>query len=187
MAGNTFFHILNHALQTCDYSHKFVEMESKEDILDVFSGFDKELIFNILILFFLGRAFLEEIEIINRGLSICLSNLKGFKFLCEISFDLIEFVEETFSLSLRDFLTDFFAVFTLEINTKLFEVFLEILLRWIANSLGLFDEVIFNFTFTVHVILIGFFVHNWLISSLIVKSFSHMLVLFKSNCLCNES
>ena len=108
-------------------------------------------------------------------------------FLFEISSDLIVLSEETFSLSLRDLLTDFFAIFILEINTELFEVFLEILFRWVANSLGLFNEVILNFIFTVEVILIGFFIHNWLICSLIVKSFSHVFVLFKSNCLCNES
>jgi len=72
MTGNT-FHFLNHA-HLGDYSHKFVEMESKEDILDVFSGFDKELIFNILILIFFGIAFSEEFQLCFIGLSILLSD-----------------------------------------------------------------------------------------------------------------
>ena len=70
MTRNT-FHFLNHA-QISDVSHKFVEFESKEDILDVFSGFDKELIFNILILIVFGIAFSEEFQFFFFGYSIFL-------------------------------------------------------------------------------------------------------------------
>ena len=149
---------------------------------------NNKFIFNILFSFLFSNALLFiEIQLLYWSGSCWFSDFKGFIFLLEFTLDQFVLFKVALSLSLRDLLTNFFAVFIFKINTELGHVFIEILFRWVANSLGLFNEVIFNFKFTVEVILIGFFIHNWLICSLIVKSFSHMLVLFKSNCLCNES
>ena len=163
-----------------------MELKSKEDILDIFSGIDEEFIFNVLLFVCWSRKFREESEFISTGISILLGNFKGFFLLGEFRLKLSVHSVESFSHSLWDLLTDFLTVFLLEFNTKLSEEFIEVFLRWVANSLGLLDKVILNFSFAVDVVLIGFFVHDHLSFLLIEKSFSHVLVLFQSHGFLNE-
>jgi len=103
----------------------------------------------------------------------------------EFSLDLLINLKVTDSHCLWDLLTDFFTAFSLKIHVELSEIFLKISLRWLANSFGLFNEVIFNFCFTVNISFIGFIIHNHLSFLLIEKSFSHVFVLLKSNGLGN--
>jgi hypothetical protein len=163
-----------------------MELESKEDILDIFSGIDEEFIFNVLLLICWCSKFREESELISAGISILLGNLKGFFLLGEFRLKLSIHSVESFSHSLWNLFTDFLTVFLLEFNTKLSEEFIEIFLRWVANGLGLLDKVILNFSFAVDVVLVGFFVHDHLSFLLIEESFSHVFVLFQSHGLLNE-
>jgi hypothetical protein len=132
---------------------------------------------------FIGK-FREFSNLISSGLSSLFSHVEILFFLIEFSLDLQIDLVVTLSHSLWDLLTDFFTAF-FEIHVELSEIFLEISLRWLANSLSLFNEVIFNFSFTVDVCFIGFIVHDHLSFLLIEKSFSHVFVLLKSRSLCD--
>jgi hypothetical protein len=91
-------------------------------------------------------------------------------------------------LSIRDSTLDvLFSIFIESVlNIEIFEVFLILLFGWVANSLCLLDKVIDNRGSAKLVHLIGIFVHDHLVSPLIIDSLSHVFVSLQSDRLLNE-
>ena len=86
--------------------------------------------------------------------------------------------------STLDVILSIFIVIFLKI--EIFEMLLKLLFGWVANSFCLLDKVIDNSCSASLVQLIGIFVHDYLVSPLVIDSLSHVFVSLQSDRLLNE-
>ena len=101
-------------------------VESKEDILNIFTGFNKEFIFNVL--FFITWIFNSDHEcnLFRSGSCIGYLDFSLFDGLLEISLDSLVNVEISLSCEPWNLLFNFFVRLSLKFNTELREIFVEI-------------------------------------------------------------
>lgn len=171
------FSISNHSVVG-----KLVMLESKEEILNIFTRLDEKEIFLELKNFFVGDIQdLRHLDVIFRRSSTSGSKLgQSFLLGSEHSLDVEPLLVVFSGLVLADSFSDVIDI--IDVGTVEFtEVLLEIDWVWLADGLGLLDEVVLDILSAVQVSFVGSLVHGNLVVSLVVDSFSHVLVLLHSN------
>ena len=169
----------------------FVIFESNENIFNIFTSLDEEFIFNVL--FTITEIWMRENfnkSLLFIGQVISSFPLFNILFVIFTSFLKVLIGIEVFkSSSLWNSFPNLVIIILVisGINIEFWEVSVEIFLWWVANGFGLLDEVIVYLFTASCIILVCFLIHDMLISSLIVDSFSHVFVLLKTSHFFNKS
>lgn len=161
---------------------KLVMLESKEEILNILTRLDEKEIFLELKNFFVGDIQdLRHLDMVFRRSATSGSKLgQSFLLGSEHSLDVEPLLVVFSGLVLADSFSDVIDI--IDVGTvELTEELLEIDWVWLANGLGLLDQVVLDILSAVQVSFVGSLVHGDLIVSLVVDSFSHVLVLLHSH------
>lgn len=176
-AVGLFFSVSNHSVVG-----KLVMLESKEEILNILTRLDEKEIFLELKNFFVGDIQdLRHLDMVFRRSATSGSKLgQSFLLGSEHSLDVEPLLVVFSGLVLADSFSDVIDI--IDVGTvELTEELLEIDWVWLANGLGLLDQVVLDILSAVQVSFVGSLVHGDLIVSLVVDSFSHVLVLLHSH------
>lgn len=177
---------------SCSESFFFVDFEGSENVLDIFTGLDEEIIVDMLGLessisirleVFIGLSQLFCIIEVSSALGILVSLF----FVVILFLKILPLLKVSLSLVFRDSVLNILnkiAVFLDDIKV-LFEVLLEIRFTWLENGFSLFHKIVLLFLLAIVIVVVSFVVENLLAFILIEDSFSHILALLKSNCLFN--
>ena len=159
-------------------------LESKEEIFNIFSGLDEKEIFLKFKNLIIGDIKdLGHLNVVLWGGTTSGSQLgESLLLMGEHGLNLKPLFVVDSGLILTDSLGNVIETWVnvghIEVLSK---VFLEVNWVGLANGLSLLDKVILNVLSAVQISFVGLLVHCDLIVSLIVNSFSHVLVLFHSN------
>ena len=159
-------------------------LESEEKILNIFSGLnEKEIFLKLKNLIVRNIKNLGHLNVVLGGGTSSSSQLgESLLLMSEHGLDLEPLFVVDSGLILTDSLGDVIETWVNVCGVEvLSEVFLEVNWVRLADSLSLFDKVILNVLSAVQVGFVSLLIHSDLIVSLIVNSFSHVLVLLHSN------
>jgi len=123
------------------------------------------------------KIFIHLLKVFGGGTALGSQLRKSLFFSCVIVLNLNPHFIEFSSIKFSDFITDFCIIITIiSLGMEVTKVFVKVCFWWLDDSLGLFDQVIFNLSGSMIVHLISIFVLGGLSSSLVKNSFSNVLV-----------